>query len=271
MTNLRGYLLVAQITDIHLFDDPQQSLLGITTEESYQAILREIGILDPQPDVLLLTGDLTQDGGKAAYLRLRNSLAPLQLPTYWLPGNHDDIALMQSDLVGGAIFTDKRVEMGGWQLLMLNSAIPMKVYGRLSSDCLIWLDRQLALYPDLPTLIAFHHPALPIGSSWMDDIALHNQDEFWQVCDRYTNVKVVVSGHAHQEFDTTRHNGKSQVRYLVTPSTCIQFEPNNNAFQIDSQAPGYRLLRLYANGKVETEVHRLVGSKFHPDLAAVGY
>jgi len=274
MTKLPDRLLVAQITDIHLFADPEQSLLGIKTEESYRAILAAIEHLDPQPDVLLLTGDLTQDADRKAYLRLKDSLAHLQLPTYWLPGNHDEVELMQDlqgDLSDGAVFMDKRVEMNGWQLLLLNSAMPQQVHGCLTAECLAWLDRQLANYPEMPTLIALHHPALPLGSAWIDRISLHNQAEFWQVCDRHANLKVVVSGHAHQEFDTIRSRVDRQVRFLVTPSTCIQFQPNNDEFQLDTQAPGYRLLRLDRDGTVETTVHRLAHAKFQPNLAAVGY
>lgn len=61
------------------------------------------------------------------------------------------------------------------------------------------------------------------------------------------------------------------MRCLVTPSTCVQFQPKNHKFQIDNQPAGFRHLRLYPNGIMETEVHRLKVGSFHPDLAAIGY
>ncbi len=271
MASFMEYLLVAQITDTHLFSDPEQSLLGIKTEDSYRAVLAKLAMLSPRPDLLLMTGDLTQDGSEDSYIRLRDSLTALQIPTYWLPGNHDEVAIMQKQLAHGVISRDKLVQMKGWQILLLNSALPNQVYGYLSDASLDWLEQQLSNFPKSPTLVALHHPAFPLGSDWLDRIGLQNQSEFWQVCDRHPQVRVVLSGHAHQEFDQIYQREHNQVRCLVTPSTCIQFQPQNPKFQIDAAEPGFRLLRLYANGKVETEVSRLTSHKFQPDLAAVGY
>ena len=55
-------ITIAQITDNHLFDDPSLTLRGINTNASFQAVLAAIADLAPQPDLLLATGDLTQDG-----------------------------------------------------------------------------------------------------------------------------------------------------------------------------------------------------------------
>ena len=46
--------------------------------------------LDPQPDAVLLTGDLTDDGDPRSYARVRELLAPLAVPVHPIPGNHDD-------------------------------------------------------------------------------------------------------------------------------------------------------------------------------------
>jgi Icc protein len=57
----------------------------------------------------------------------------------------------------------------------------------------------------------------------------------------------------------------------VTPSTCVQFASHTPQFQIDSQPAGFRHLRLYPDGSLETEVHRLPTGQFLPELAAQGY
>ncbi len=255
------YLLVAQVTDIHLTDDPQQLVMGVNTEDSYRAILAELKALQPAPHLLLLTGDLTQDGSEPAYARLQESLETLGIPAYCLPGNHDTVSIMAKELRGCAVYWNSCLQIGGWQFIPLNSAIAGQVHGYLSATSLDWLDRQLGDRPHLPTLIAVHHPVIALGCEWIDRSGLQNQAEFWQICDRHPQVRVIISGHAHQEFDTDfdlkDSNNPSRARYLVTPSTCAQFAPQTDEFTRDRRNPGFRLLRLYPHGKIETEVRRL--------------
>jgi 3',5'-cyclic-AMP phosphodiesterase len=255
------YLLVAQVTDIHLTDDPQQSVMGVNTEASFRAILAELESLHPAPHLLLLTGDLTQDGSEPAYARLRESLEAVGISAYCLPGNHDTVSIMSRELRGCAVPWDSCFSAGGWQFIPLNSAIEGQVQGYLAAASLDWLDRQLCDRPDLPTLIAVHHPAIALGCDWIDKSGLQNQEEFWQICDRHPQVRVIISGHAHQEFDTDfdlKDSDKgSRARYLVTPSTCAQFAPQTDKFTLDRLNPGFRLLRLYPQGEIETEVRRL--------------
>ncbi len=258
---LNPYLSIAQITDIHLTDDPQQLVMGVNTDVSYHAILQSVGHLQPAPDFLLLTGDLTQDGGIPAYARLQQSLESLGIPAYCLPGNHDDVSIMARELRGCAVLWDSCLQRGGWNLVPLNSAIAGQVHGYLDAESLAWLDRQLGEQPDLPTLIALHHPAISLGCDWIDKSGLQDRERFWQICDRHPQIQVIVSGHAHQAFDSEldgeRSDRASKARYLVTPSTCAQFAPRTPKFELDRlNNPGFRLLRLYTNGRIETEVIR---------------
>ncbi len=266
-----SFVSIAQLTDTHLFEDSAQSLLGIQTEASFQAVLVEIKRNLSQLDLLLLTGDLTQDGSAASYDRLRKSLDNFAIPAYCLAGNHDDLPMMQTQLPSEYVHLSRSLDLGNWKILLLSSVVVGAVHGYLADSELIWLEEMLKANPDRPTLITFHHPAVPIGSRWIDDICLENQDQFWAICDRYPQIEVVLNGHAHQDFDQIYETPHNSVRCLVTPSTCIQFQPNNHKFQIDSQPAGFRHLRLYDNGSMDTEVHRLKVNCFYPDLAAIGY
>jgi 3',5'-cyclic-AMP phosphodiesterase len=269
--NYSSFVSIAQLTDIHLFEDIESSLVGIQTEASFQEVLADIKRTLPQTDLLLLTGDLTQDGSAASYNRLRKSLDKFGIHSYCLAGNHDDLTLMQDYLPSEYVHLSRSLDVGKWRILLLSSVVVGAVHGYLAESELDWLKDNLNSYPDRPTLISFHHPALPLGSQWIDGICLENQDRFWEICDRHPQIEVVLNGHAHQEFDQIYETPHNSVRCLVTPSTCIQFQPQNHKFQIDNQPPGFRHLRLYPNGVMETEVHRLKVGSFHPDLAAIGY
>jgi Icc protein len=258
--------LVAQITDTHLFAGESQELLGLPTAKSLNAVLNCLQKLQPQPDLLLLTGDLSQDETVESYCRLYQSLLPLKIPVYWLPGNHDIPFLMDQVLNTAPISAEKTFQQGGWNFVLLNSAVLGRVEGKLSSQSLNWLEQQLQANPQRPTLLALHHPPFPIGSDWIDGINLQNSADLFAVLDRYPQVKLVLFGHIHQEFDHWRHS----VRYLGTPSTCVQFKPNSANFALDQLKPGFRLLYLYPDGNYSTQIER-VDCVHQLDFAATGY
>jgi Icc protein len=259
-------LQVVQLSDTHLFSKPNKELLGLATLDSFIAVLRSLHQLQPYPDLLLLTGDLSQDETQQSYEYLRDLVEPFSIPTYWLPGNHDHYPLMEQILNGGWLSAQKVFQQGGWNFILLNSMMPGQVYGELAVEALVWLDQQLAHLPKHPTLIALHHPPCPIGSHWMDRINLRNSSALFEVLDRYEQVKLVLFGHIHQEFDSTRRG----VRYLGCPSTCVQFKPNQNDFAVDQQFPGFRTLTLYPNGQFFTTIQRVRYEPL-PNIDATGY
>lgn len=244
-------LVVAQITDTHLFADRHQDMKGCVTAQTLQAVLDRLNLVQPKPDLLLLTGDLSQDETWASYAALRDRITPLGIPAYWIPGNHDIPAVMQQVLVSDLISPEKSWQRAGWNCILLNSAQPHRVEGELSSETLDWLEQQLQ-QSSLPTLIALHHPPLPIGVAWMDQIGLHQPQRLLETIDRHPQVKLVIFGHIHQE-SVQERNG---VRYLGTPSTCVQFAPQDE-FTIDDRPPGFRLLYLHADGSFSTQVERV--------------
>jgi len=252
-------LLVAQITDLHLFAEVDKQMFGCTTAGTFRSVIERLKQLEPQPDLLLLTGDLSQDETTASYKQLQNLLVPLSIPAYWLPGNHDNLAVMEQVLDQPPVFPEKTFSVGGWQFILLSSLVPGCVYGELSQASLAWLEQQLQLSTQ-PTLVSLHHPPCLIHSEWMDAIALKNPAEFLAVLDRYPQVKLVVFGHIHQAFDQERQG----VRYLGSPSTCVQFQPETQEFVIDSIQPGFRLLALSPDSSYATKIER-VGSteSFH--------
>jgi 3',5'-cyclic-AMP phosphodiesterase len=262
----KSALLLAQVTDIHLFAQADQQLLGLPTADSFAATIAQLQRLRPQLDFLLLTGDLSQDGTAASYDRLQTALAPLNLPTYWLPGNHDDFAVMQRSLTKPPFLSDKSFQAGDWQFILLNSAVPGCVHGQLPPESLDWLEEQLNHAADCPTVVSFHHPPFQVHSDWLDTSILQNPTDLFAVLDRHPQVKLVLFGHIHQAF----HRQRRGIHYFGSPSTSIQFEPQSSHFSLDRQQPGFRLLELYSDGTWQTEIRR-VNYAHQMDLAATGY
>lgn len=259
-------LLIAQVTDIHLFANTSKELLGLPTAKSFQTVRDKLQSLFPQPDILLLTGDLSQDGKPETYEYLQNLLKPLGIPTYWLPGNHDQSLVMEKILNQTPISSQKSFQAGGWQFLLLNSAVPGYVHGQLSAESLDWLDLQLKLTQERPTLIGLHHPPFLVNSDWLDGSTLQNSEQLFEVLDCHPQVRLVIFGHIHQEFKRSRCG----VCYLGCPSTSIQFLPESKTFSLDETELGFRLINLYPDGTFKTNVER-VAYPHQLDTAAIGY
>ena len=259
-------LSVAQITDIPLFADENQALLGVPTANSLEATIERLKQIDSEIDLLLVTGDLSGDGTPGSYENLQALFNQLQIPTYWLPGDNDCAIAMEQYLNLGLVSRRKCFERGGWNFILLNSSIPGQQQGYLSTKTLSWLEEQLKTIGEGPTLLALHHPPFPVSSKWLDNTNLENPEELFQVLDRYPQVKLVLFGHIHQEFQQQRGN----VSYLGTPSTCVQFRPKSQSLVVDSKPPGFRLFKLYPNGVWESSVE-WIDYYYSLDIPAMGY
>lgn len=136
---------ILQITDTHLFAEKHETLLGVNTWESYQAVLEAIRAQQYEYDLIVATGDLAQDQSAAAYQHFAEGIASFRAPCVWLPGNHDFQPAMYSALQEAGISPAKRVLIGEqWQILLLDSQVFGVPHGELSEFQLEWLERKLA-------------------------------------------------------------------------------------------------------------------------------
>ncbi len=135
-------------------------------------------------------------------------------------------------------------------LFLDTSQQPEQSKGMLSRAELSRLERTLAVSGERHVMLFLHHPPVSIGSSWMDEIGLGNADALFAISDRYPQVKGMVFGHIHQQFEGSRKG----VRMIGSPSTCIQFKPGTGQFEIDSLPPGYRWFDFRSDGTFETGV-----------------
>jgi len=259
-------LRVLQLTDPHLTASADGALLGVNTRDSLAAVIDEVLRVHGQPDLILATGDLSQDASAEAYRYFGQQLQVFQCPSLWIAGNHDDSARMNAIAAEFESNERQRVQ-GGWHFVMLDSSVKGKVFGALSEAELAFLDSALSQHPELPTMVCLHHHPVDIHSDWMEKIGLKNRDDFWQIVDGHPQVKVVLWGHIHQELQQHRDN----VQLLATPSTCIQFATGSSKFAVEPLAPGYRWFELEPTGAYSTQVRRANQFEFDLDEKSTGY
>lgn len=258
---------VLQITDCHLGRGSGESLIGLRTADSLDDVLRSAQDRNLRFDLVLASGDISNDGSPESYDRfliaVRQSLP--HTPIAWLEGNHDSPAAMQR--IKGAQPLSGTASLGSWRLILLNSRVDGEERGELPQSELDRLESLLEAQPHAPTLIFLHHQLVPVGSAWVDEYVVSNAADFFAITDRYSNIKAISWGHVHQDFKSVR-NG---VDLIATPSTSVQFKPNCHNFAVDDAMPGYRIYELSEDGGYTSEVSRVEEHVYGIDLESMGY
>lgn len=264
-------LRVVQISDSHLFKKTSDELLGLNTEDSLERVLALVHAEQKQIDVILVTGDVSQDGSPESYLRFAAHIEKFGKPVYWLPGNHDELRQMQSFIKSEAHLSPCKIDYGPWRILMLDSTLPRKVPGELGSEQLAYLESALQEASERldvrHVMVCLHHHPIPLQSRWLDGVGLKNPEPFFEIVDRFPIVRSIVCGHVHQVFEGQR----GKVSLYSAPSTCVQFKPKSDDFAVCDSAPGYRWFELYPSGEIQTGVSRAENFSFQVDYSVKGY
>lgn len=254
---------MVQLSDLHLPHDTDSAY-----HANFLAILNHALTLNP--DLILLTGDLVQDGDKGGYDWLFDVLHKTGVVFVCIAGNHDVTFEHHAQLPFdkrsfSPVTPDSRLldchqltlclhDKPTWQLLLLNSAVGGEIVGAFNQESLIWLNDTLK-NSSLPTLIALHHHPLPVASRWIDAYRLQNTDEFWQTLAPYPHVKAILCGHVHQAQALTAPT-PYPCTLFTCPATSRQFLPLADSFAIDDIAGGFRCFDLYKE-EFSTQVYRL--------------
>lgn len=260
----KDFIQLVQITDSHLGEHVGDDLLGMDVDASLQQVIELVKQQHADSDLLLATGDLSNNGSQPSYRRFASMTTGLAKQVLWLPGNHDDLAAMQAAFTEGKPLP-RTARLGHWVIIMLDSRIPGAVGGRLSASELALLEQALNDSSDCHALVCLHHHPIEIDCNWLDQQRVENADAFFAVLDRFEHVRGVLWGHIHQQVDCER-NG---VRLMATPSSCIQFAPHQVGFKLDTLNPGYRWLHLHADGGIDTGIAR-ISKRFNIDYDYTG-
>jgi 3',5'-cyclic AMP phosphodiesterase CpdA len=247
----RPFLLL-QLSDPHVGADwgPGDSVARLAA-----AVERARGVV-PDPDAVLVSGDLADHADDAEYEQVRELLAPLGAPLYVLPGNHDrGRALRRHFDVPGA---DGRpvqyaADLGPLRLVVLDSTRPGEDPGELAADRLEWLVTTLAAAPGTPTIVALHHPPVATGIPLFDELGLRAADRvaLGRVVEGHPQVLRILAGHAHR----TIHGELGGRSVLVVPSTYVQTALEFGAEEIRlSDEPRGFAVHAFVDGELVSHV-----------------
>ena len=241
-----------QLSDTHIFASRGEVREGVNTSECFLRTLNH-ALANTDPEVILLTGDLAEDYSRDAYQTIHGLLKDVGRPVYCLPGNHDHLGRMVETLSSPPFHFLETLRLGAWMLPLLSTWDGDRGGGRLGEEELDRLEKALSSTDADHVLVCLHHCPIEVGSAWLDAVGLDDGAELLALVRRFPRVRGVLCGHIHQELDTV----VGGVRLIGTPSTCYQFQPGSQRFALDDKPPGYRVLRLFPDGHVETRVGRV--------------
>ena len=206
------------------------------------------------PDLVLLTGDVSEDASASSYARVAVRLGTLGAPVLALPGNHDDPEVMKQHFPLGPWDGPGVFELDPWLIMGLDSTSTGKISGVFSQHDLERFDASMRGSNSEHILVALHHQPVPVNSPWIDRYALEEPERFLAYLDREKRVRCVAWGHVHHAFSSDR-NG---VSFLGAPSSVANSLPEKRKFTLDLAGPSCRWMELGDDGAVKTGVMQRV-------------
>lgn len=225
--------VIAQLSDIHIGGPAAGS------GDRFSAAIVEINAMTLQPDLVLLTGDLTQDGTPDQWAEYQERLAELEAPAISMAGNHDHAI---AELSG-----HRCVDAGPLWLVMMDSSASV-----FTEDDAAWLESQLSARPDSATVVAIHHPPFETGIWWMDCVGLAGAHLFEEVVRRHPQVIKVLSGHVHRPIQTQWDTCSLWVCPSTSVAVAADLDPAHDPAET-AEPPSFSL-HAYTGGSIVSHV-----------------
>lgn len=248
----RRAVLIAQLTDIHIGFEPGD--VDEFNVQRFRAVLERLFAGPHRPDLLVLSGDITDRGDAESYATVAAMLADCPCPVLPMVGNHDSRAALRAAfsqvMPSDGDFLHTAVDLPlGLRVIALDTLENGRHGGAFCETRARWLAERLAEAPDRPTLIFLHHPPIVSGIDWMDP----SPQEGWiarlaAVVEGQRQVLALHCGHLHRVIATHFAGIPLGVTPSVAPPVALDLTPIDPALPdaralITAEPPAYALHR----------------------------
>jgi Icc protein len=271
-------MLICQLTDLHVCAVGMPSNRVSETNMFATRAFRTVAGMRPMPEVVVITGDLTESGMPGEYANLAAMIRRhLPMPVYVIPGNHDRSDNFRRDLAflpgvtADPVYVQYAIDDHPVRLVMLDTVVFGFGHGELRTDQLEWLDRILAAAPGKPTMIGMHHPPFACGVGYMDRINLRNAAAFTAVIGRHPQVQRIICGHHHRPIFTQVAHAIASIAPSVAHQVELSFDPADRG-ALNFEPPAFHLHQWSATEGIVTHtayVDRFPGP--YPFIASPDY
>lgn len=195
-------MLIAQISDTHVAGLNKKAY-GIAPTANYLTqVVNHINRLKLKADVVLATGDITNQDREEEYQLAKEILDKLNCPYFVIPGNHDSRDGLYSVFGGTKCYKENGfiqycVNDYELKLIAIDSTIPNIAGGEICDRRAHWLDQKLAESKDQATLLFLHHPPLKLSVPETDVDGFIGADKLGRIVAKYHNIERILCGHVH--------------------------------------------------------------------------
>ena len=244
--------LIAQVSDLHLKAGGKLSYGVVDTLAALRRAVDHLNASLPRPDIVVISGDLVDFGHPDEYAVLRPELERLTMPCYLVPGNHDEREHLLAAFADHTYLPPSPEAPPDWvvdshpvRLIGLDTTIPGSHGGQVQDSQLLWLEAQLALRSQVPTVLVLHHPPFISGIGHMDREPFHNAAALESLIGRHPQVERLLCGHLHRAIQRRFGGSLSCVCPGVSHQIVLDLQPNAPA-HFNLEPPGYLLHHWHA-------------------------
>ncbi len=223
-------MLIAQLSDPHVCA-PGTLYQGLVDSNAmFAAAIRRLAALDPAPDLVLLTGDVTEHATAEEYRLARQLMAEIHQPILAIPGNHDEREAFRAAFADMAYLPATGPlhfarNHGPLRIVGLDISVPGQHHGDFDDATAAWLEATLAADPDRPTLIMLHQPPIETGIGFIDTYRCFNGERLAAIVARYPAVERILCGHVHRHMSLRFGGTLLQIAPSTTTAIALRLAP----------------------------------------------
>ena len=245
MTTLR----ILHLSDTHLMDAGVLHQGTVDTVAAYSFTLESFANAGPL-DLVVLSGDVSDDGSPASYRTLRSLTGDFAARhgavAIYAMGNHDQRAGFREVLGNGHPDSGSGSSEGGssnspssnsgalsgvelaaeapivgishvagYRIITVDSSVPGRTHGYVDGEQLAWLRAELATSYGHGTVVVIHHPPVEPVTALHHGIELMNAGQLAEAL-AGTDTVAILSGHYHHHLSDVLAAGSSHIPVVVT-------------------------------------------------------
>ena len=227
--------VIAQISDLHC--GSRYHIPSLATR-----VIDEVNALEP--DVVVVTGDLTDMGFRAEFRLAHRILERIECPRRMvLIGNHDarNVGDVHFEELFGARHSE--IVLPRMRIIGLDSSEPDLDSGRIGRDTHRLLAERFALVPGEFKVVAMHHHLVPVPGTGRERNIVHDAGDLLRVL-ADSGVDLVLCGHKH-----VPNVWRLEDMLIVNAGTCCthrlrgNVRPAYNIIDVDTGGDRVRILR----------------------------
>jgi len=239
-------VLIAQISDLHLSVENTKALTIAPMAKNLKLCVEHINQLPLLPDLVLVTGDISNGGLIEELKSAKTLLDQFSMPYFVIPGNHDK----RQDLL--TVFGDKSCQENTDQLInysiddfevkliAIDTSIPFKPGGELKQTTAHWIEQQLQKFLNQPVIIFMHHPPVDLGIAETKLDGFSGSEYLEDIIEKHSNIEAILCGHIHLAAHTRWHGTIISTAPSIGMRLVIDFKMEHES-QFILDEPSYQI------------------------------